>query len=136
MLFFGSRMKKGEVLGMQHLSGDREVVIFCETLVLARPVGDVSQDRKAEVLKVDADLVGSPGVQQSFHQRRSVEGFQLAKTGPSFPSFSSRDDRHFFSLDRMSRNGAANFTRFFEKFSADDGVINFFHGAFGELFRQ
>src|SRR6266480_3328436 len=88
-----------------------------------------------EMMHVDANLMGAAAVQLAFDQ-----GHILARTNHAIDGFRSASlrwsDRHSLSMHPMSADLLFNNAGVLPQFSGDEGEINFFDAALGELLRQ
>ena len=93
----GAGMEKTEPPCVEHLSG-----ISCRWFA---SIQSVAEERMPEMLKVDADLVGAPGVKNAFDQRAAAKFLQDAIFGFRGASARGFDDCHFFSMHGMPSDG-------------------------------
>src|SRR5258706_16425591 len=108
---------------------------FLEARVLAFAVGIVADNRKAQVLKMHANLVSAPGVQNGFDQRSTMQSLDHPITRPSLAT-GTFGNCHALSMARMSRHRSPNIAALARNFAAEDGAINFLQRAAGELLGQ
>ena len=66
---------------MQHLARRLIIRQLSQALVLTVAVGHIADQREAEKLEVDPDLVGSTGMQNCFGEGRPSQAFQHAVSG-------------------------------------------------------
>ena len=79
---------------MEHLPGGGVVGLPFQLYVLASAVGSITRERKAKVLKVNANLMGTPGVQRDLHQGGILQPFQNPITRARLTSSPGFNDRH------------------------------------------
>ena len=89
----------------------------------------------ADMMEMDANLMGAAAVQLAFDQ-----GHILARTNHAIFGFGCtsprRGDRHSLSMHPMAADLFFNDAGTFSHFPSDEGEIDFFDGARGELLRQ
>ena len=95
------------------------------------PVERISHDGMAEMLEVDADLVGATGAGLAFHEGFSLERSEDPVLGDRFPA--AFGDRHFLPVDGMASDRGLDLAVRHAGDSLDEREIGFFHQAVGEL---
>ena len=126
---------KGELPSVQHLPLGLEANFGRQASSLAGTIKGVAKQGKANVLKMDADLVGASGAKVGFDER-SV-GEMLDDSELSMRCASVLFSRHHaFAPRRMPGNFGLN--RAFQRRhpAAGNGLVDFLDGAVGELTAQ
>src|SRR5678816_4896977 len=103
-------MGEGKRIGVEHLAVGFEVCLLFEADVLFAAIDTVSGEREAEVLKVDADLMGATSVEDDLDKGCVAESFEDAVAGASFPTFSRFGDGHGSAARGMAADGGADFS--------------------------
>ena len=131
----GSRVVKGQPTGMQHLAGRAEAGGLEELSILGQAIDRIARQGITEVLEVHADLVGASGVESGLDQGDASAFFQDAEGGPGLAS-GSLGDRHSLAMRGMTGDGGVDLALGDGQFTAEDGVVDFFDRAPGELLSQ
>ena len=130
--FAAARMNEGQGVGVQHLARGGVAGQISQTLVLAVAVSEIADQWVAEKLKMHADLVSAARVKENFGVSRAAKPFEHAITGASFAS-GFFIHGHSFAVRGMPANGGSDLPAIALNLAANDGMINFFHFAAGEL---
>lgn len=96
-------------------------------------VGVVAYKWMADVLEVDADLVGAAGVEGGFDQCALVKALDEFPTGPGFAAAKAFARGHAFAVGGVARDRNLDFAGLGARFAADDGAVGFFGAALFEL---
>jgi len=120
-------MAEGELPGVEHLAGE----ISCAFA----GVEFISQDRVAEVMEVDADLVGAAAVQRAFDQAHVAARTNYSIFGFRRSSLAARD-AHALPVDGVALDGFVDHASGLSRSASHERQINFAHRARGKLFRK
>src|SRR6266571_1278498 len=93
-------------------------------IILAIAISRVADQRVAEELKMDANLVSAARVQRRLGQCRAPQALEHAITGSSFAS-QVIIHGHSPAVRAVPRNGGSDLPPFPLDFSADNRMINF-----------
>jgi hypothetical protein len=104
-----------------------------EAGVLFRSVDSVADEWVANVLEMDADLVGTAGMETAFDESRAVEAFDDLVCGPRFARVSAFGRGHTFAMGWMARDADLDFAAFIRHFTTNDPAINLGDAAFFKL---
>jgi hypothetical protein len=122
----GARVGKAELPCVEHL-----------TLILAglaACVKGVAEERMAEVLEVDADLMGAAGVEGTLDE--GADAGELLEDAPAGTGGASAavEDGHFFSMDGMAADGILDGAAAWAgEVAADEGEVDLRHRPAGKL---
>src|SRR5262249_12878417 len=100
LLAAAARGDAGETLRMQQDPRRPEPGAVLQSSRLFRAVGRVACDGEAQMLEMDADLVGPSRVQFGLDERGRLESFPDAVAGPGVAAY-ARADGHAFAVRRM-----------------------------------
>lgn len=89
---------------MQHLSPGCELGLGGQPRVLLSAVNAISHEWKSQMLKMDANLMGPPRVQNHLRQGRALQSLQDPVTGPRRSPFPSLHHGHAAPMGRVSCN--------------------------------
>lgn len=121
-------MEEGEFPGMEEEAGCGEGMSF--------PVDGISEDGGAEVMEVDADLMGAPGVEVAAEEGGAgclIGGEDFVIGDGGFPGRGG-DDGHFLAVHGMAADVGEDGIAGLEGDAIGDGEVDFLHGgAGGEL---
>ncbi len=119
-------MIKSQLPGVEHLP---RVVAGA-----ASGVNTIAENGVAEMLEMDADLMGPAAVQSAFDQAGFGAALPHAIIGPGGPA--SFVDRHPLAVDAVTCDAGLNDSSGEFGFARDQSQIDFFHRAVGKLTRQ
>ena len=123
-------MGQREFDSVQHLAGDFAGGGFAQAGVLPPPIDRVPGDGEAQVLKVDADLMGATGVQVHLNMGGVMEQGENAIGGAGLPP---GPNRHAFAIGVMAGDWGVDFAAGNRKAPANDCLIGFLNLAGGKL---
>lgn len=75
-------MSKRQLKRVQHLAWGGKVGQLFQALILAITIGEITDQRESQKLKMNANLVGSTSMKNRFDQRSSAQAFENTITGP------------------------------------------------------
>ena len=103
------------------------------TAIAARvfPVYLVAQDRVADRMEMDADLVGSSGKNLAKNQSPLAKVLDDLKPGAGWPA--TIDDGHLLALYWMTSDRLDNFAGWFRESAGAQGQIKFLNFSSGKL---
>ena len=119
-------------MGVEHLSGRKEAEVGAEPFGLPLAVDLVPKNREPDVLKVDADLMGSPGVQDRLNEGCPAVVFKPLIAGMGVPT-RPVGDGHSFAMGGMAGDVRTDLPPGGVDAATGDGEIGFFGAALGEL---
>jgi hypothetical protein len=134
--FFGTGMFEGKGVGVEHLALGVVLGLGSQPGVLFAAVDAVSHEGETEVLEMDADLVGSAGMQDDLDEGGAMQSLEDSVAGVGASAFAIFHSGHGSAVTRVTRNGDLDFACQSWQFAANNGVINFLHGAVSELIGQ
>jgi hypothetical protein len=117
---------------VEHDTGRSESNQLLKPAVLSLSVGFIAEDRKAQELEVDSDLVSPAGMERGFDQGGLAQAFQNAITGPGRPA-GVVPHRHALPVRRVPGDGGVDFATVAGQLAAKDGVIELLDFPSGEL---
>ena len=129
------RVVKGKFPSVQHLPFGLEANFGRQASSFSLAIKGVAKQRKANVLKMDADLVGASGAEVGFDERSVREMLDYSELSMRCaPALFSR--HHAFAARWMPGNFGLN--RAFQRghLTAGNGLVDFLHGAVGKLKAQ
>src|SRR5437899_4787447 len=128
-------MNEYQLKSVQHLALRSIAGQLSQTLVLAVAISRVANERKAEELEMDADLVGAPGVQDGLGQCRPAQTLQHAIAGSGLaPRFIV--DRHPLAMRAMPGNRGSNLALLALHFTTNNRMIDLIDLSAGKLGRE
>lgn len=95
---------------MQHLPWRSVIGLRPQANILTPAVHFISSQRKSEVLKVHANLVGSAGVQNDLNESCGPQSLQNTVTGPGLPPFACFCHGHGSAMRWVPGDGCLDFT--------------------------
>jgi len=126
--FSGDGVVEGELPSVEHEAWGGELVFFS--------VDRIAEDGGAEVVHVDADLVGPAGVEVAEHEggfRREIGGERFV-IGDRGLAAGWIDDGHFLAIHGVAADVGEDRVFFLRRDAVGDGEVELFHGgALGKL---
>lgn len=131
--FPGGWMNESQFPGVEHLARSGVAGEGFKASVLFGSINIIPDQWVADVLEVDADLMGTPGMKAAFDERGGAETFNYFKRRPRIAGVGAVSGSHAFAVRGMSRDADLYFAAFDCKFATDDGAIDFRDAALFEL---
>ena len=129
------RVVKGEFPSVQYLPLGLEANFGSQSLSFAVAVESVTEQGKANVLKMDADLVGAAGAKVGFNERSVGEMLDHSELSMRRASALFGCD-HAFAVRWMPGNFRLDCAFQRRHSAAGNGLVDFLDGAVGELMAQ